>query len=86
MISMYVYQDHPNWDVVLPFISFVNNTAVQSTTEFSKFSLVYGREAVCTLDTILPHPCNAMADAFVEEATRRREVGRQLAGSRIIEQ
>lgn len=48
----------------------------------SSFSRVHGREDVRTLDTILSHPCDPMADAFVEEVTRGTEVCRQLARSR----
>lgn len=45
MISMYVAQDHRNWDTILPFITFAYNTAVQSTTGFSPLQLLYGRQA-----------------------------------------
>lgn len=54
MISMYISQDYRNWDTILPFITFAYNTASQSTTGFSPLTLLYGHEASCTLDTILP--------------------------------
>jgi hypothetical protein len=48
MISMYITDEQTNWDEQLPFICFAYNTAIQESTGFSPFFLLYGRE---------PNPC-----------------------------
>lgn len=57
MLSMYtdVYQ---NWYNVLPFVTFVYNTAKQETTGFTPFFLVHSCEAEKTMDTIFPFNSN----------------------------
>ena len=45
MLSMYVADNHQDWDQVLPFVVFAYNTARQETKGFSPFFLLYGREA-----------------------------------------
>ncbi|XP_077528333.1 uncharacterized protein LOC144139991 [Haemaphysalis longicornis] len=52
MLSMYVSSDHDDWDLVLPYVTYAYNTAIQATTGFSPFYLLYGREPSCTLDTV----------------------------------
>ena len=37
MLSMYVSEDHKDWDVSLPFVCFAYNTARQESTGFSPF-------------------------------------------------
>lgn len=51
MISFYIRPDHTNWDTILPFVTFAYNTALQSTTGFSPFFLVYGRPPPSVLDS-----------------------------------
>lgn len=53
MIAMYIRPDHTNWDAILPFVTFAYNTAVQRTTGFSPFYLVYGRSPSLPLDVSL---------------------------------
>lgn len=55
MLSMYVASDHSNWDQVLPFVTYAYNTAVQATTGFSPYFLLYGQEPSNRVDTILPY-------------------------------
>uniref|UniRef100_A0A6G5A9E3 Putative tick transposon n=1 Tax=Rhipicephalus microplus TaxID=6941 RepID=A0A6G5A9E3_RHIMP len=50
MIAAYIQPDHKNWDVVLPFVTFAYNTAIQRTTGYSPFYLVYGRSPTTFLD------------------------------------
>lgn len=79
MISMYVSPDHSNWDLVLPFVTYAYNTVTQTTTGFSPFFLLYGREPSCTLDTILPYHPDASESAPVSEIAKQAEECRQLA-------
>lgn len=67
-------------------MTFVYNTAVQSTTRFLVFQLLYGRDATCTLDTILPHPRESDTDKFLNQATSRLEPCCQLAHTVTTEQ
>lgn len=50
MISMYIGPTHNNWDTILPFVTFAHNTAIQRTTGYSPFYLVYGRHPTFTID------------------------------------
>lgn len=47
--------EHTIWDSLLPHLTFANNTAIQSTTKFSPFRLIYGVDSVATIDTIFPN-------------------------------
>lgn len=84
MLSMYISETHSNWDTVLPFITFAYNTAVQSTTGFSPFYLLHGREPSTTLDTILPYPPHLSGEETLSQASYRTEACRQLARTRTL--
>lgn len=81
MLSMYISSDHSNWDRVLPFITFAYNTAIQSTTGFSPFFLLYGREPSCTMDTILSYKPDSSESTTLSQAATYAEECRQLARS-----
>lgn len=78
---MYVSADHDNWDLVLPYVTYAYNTAIQATTGFSPFFLLYGREPSCTLDTVLPYRPDRSECSPVSEAAKYAEECRQLARS-----
>lgn len=52
-ISHYVNSDHTNWDEYLPYALYAHRTAVHSILQQTPFSLLYGRDAVMPLDTLL---------------------------------
>lgn len=54
MISMYVDYHHNNWDAIVPYVTYAYNTAHQATTGFSPNYLLYSRDPLSTLDTVLP--------------------------------
>lgn len=86
MLSMYVDIDHRNWDDILPYVTFAYNTAEQETTRFSPFRLVYGRDVITMLDSmLLPEGC-ANVSCGAEEIVQRAEASRQLARQRIRHQ
>lgn len=86
MLSMYVATDHKNWDELLPYVTFAYNTALQETTGFPPFRLVYGRDVVTMLDVmLLPTSSDTTApdtDAFVQRAEAARHLARQRILSR----
>lgn len=86
MLSMYVDVEHKMWDEILPYVTFAYNTAVQETTQFTPFELVYGRHVTSTLDAMLPVDDNSPTSEHVEEFVQRAEEARQLARHRIRSQ
>ncbi|KAK8777721.1 hypothetical protein V5799_020936 [Amblyomma americanum] len=81
MIAMYIHSDSSNWDQVLPFVTYAYNTSSQTTTGFSPFFLLFGREPSCMLDTILPYNPDSSEYASLSDITRHAEQCRQLARS-----
>ena len=53
MLSMYVSQDHRDWDVLLPYMQFAYNISTQDSTRRTPFYLIYGREARYPEDVML---------------------------------
>lgn len=86
MLSMYVDVQHKTWDQVLPYVTFAYNTAIQETTRFTPFRLVYGREVQTTLDAMLPHDTDASLTSDAEQLTQHAEEARQLARIHITKQ
>lgn len=81
MLAMYVSEDHSNWDRVLPFVTYAYNSAPQTTTGFSPFFLLYGREPSCSMDTILPYRPDLTEATPASEAAAYAEECRQPARS-----
>lgn len=82
---MYVDVRHKTWDQVLPYVTFAYNTAIQETTQFTPFRLVYGREVQTMLDAMLPHDCDALLTADAVQLTQYAEEARQLARLHITQ-
>ena len=53
MLTMFVSQEHDNWDDLLPFMMLAYNTTVHTTTGFTPYRLVFGDE--CNLPGNLVH-------------------------------
>lgn len=71
MLSMYISPDHSNWDIILPFVTFAYNSAVQRTTGYSPFFLVYGHQPSFALDTaFFSAPVSATSPFHEQFATR----------------
>lgn len=80
MLSMYIQPDHSNWDTILPFVTFAYNTAIQSTTGYSPFYLVFGRQPSLTLDSSFflasPPASNSLPEQFVARVDHCRRQAR----------
>lgn len=81
MLAMYVNDAHSNWDHVLPFVTYAYNTAIQTTTGFSPFFLLYGREPTCTMDALFPYRPDVSESTPLSDAAQYAEECRQLARS-----
>lgn len=81
MLSMYVTNDHKNWDEILPYVTLAYNTATQETTGFTPFRLLYGREVTTMLDAmLLPDICKTGltdVEAFTVQAEKACQLARQ---------
>ncbi|XP_037505907.1 uncharacterized protein LOC119382273 [Rhipicephalus sanguineus] len=81
MLATYASDDHTDWDRVLPFVTYAYTSAAQTTTGFSPFFLLYGREPSCSMDTILPYQPDISEAKPISEAAAYAEECRQLARS-----
>lgn len=79
MISMYVDDHHTNWDTVIPYVTYAYNTAHQATTGFSPYYLLYAREPLTTLDTVLPFINHPPVSGFAADIVCRAQDARHLA-------
>lgn len=83
MLSMYIRPDHTNWDTILPFVTFAYNTAVQRTTGYSPYFLVYGRDPSFILDTTFlsapVSPSSPSSEQFLSRVNHCRRVARLQA-------
>ena len=52
MISHYLSDHQKDWDQILPYVIFAYNTAVQSSTGYSPFYLIYGREPILPIERV----------------------------------
>lgn len=84
MLACYISAHHDNWDTVLPYITFAYNSAMQSTTGFSPFRLLYGRDPLCNIDTMFPYSPNTDHNTLLGDATSRAEECRQIARCRTF--
>lgn len=80
MLSMYIRPDHRNWDTILPFVTFAFNSAVQRTSGYTPFYLVYGRHPSHTLDTCFftapVSPSASSPEQFVSRIAHCRQLAR----------
>lgn len=86
MLSMYVDLNHKTWDEILPYATFAYNTAVQETTRFTPFELVFGRPVTTTLDAMLPVDNGMITGTEIDDIKQKAEEARQLARFRIRKQ
>lgn len=55
MLCMYVNVEHKTWGVILPYLTFVYNTAPGVTRRLTLFRFLYGRHLATMLPAMLPH-------------------------------
>ena len=70
-IAKYAYQDHENWPKAIPPLLMAYRTAVNDTTKHSPFFIVYGRDPVLPMDTLLNPKVKYMGEEYVPTAIER---------------
>ena len=55
-LSKYCAEKPQEWDVYLPYITFVYNTTVHTTIGATPYSMIFGREAQYPIDLFVPKP------------------------------
>jgi transposase InsO family protein len=77
MLSMYLNEDHSNWDITLPLITFEYN----KSTRFSPFELLYGRKPTFPQDINLEALPSVFRDTdhYMEIMAGRWERIREIA-------
>ena len=82
-LSMYVNDRHDDWDLLLKGVCYsYNTTACVDSTQFSPFYLMFGREPLHPIDTILPSSKTFRAE--VQETLGRLQFAREAARNNII--
>jgi Integrase zinc binding domain/Chromo (CHRromatin Organisation MOdifier) domain len=73
MVRSFVNEEQTDWDEYLPSLELAMNSAVQASTGFSPFHMVYGREAPLPVDVKLKTPVSSAANPAVEELHKKLE-------------
>jgi transposase InsO family protein len=84
-LSMYVNDRHDDWDEYIAAACFAYNSSVcLESTSYSPFFLMFGREPVMPLDTVLPVN-DATEDDTLETFLHRLITCREVASSYLLE-
>jgi len=87
MLSMYVNQEHKDWDEILPYVTFAYNTSVQETTGYSPFFLLHAREPITPIEATFPFPEENQLedyDEYVQKIIVIAEKARALAYDKMV--
>ncbi|RWS27735.1 pol polyprotein-like protein [Leptotrombidium deliense] len=82
MLSHYASLDQKDWDLAVPLIKLAHNTAVHSSTGFTPYYLMHGRDARLPIDRVLKTPSLGISDvndyaALISTALKNvREIAR----------
>ncbi|KZS01796.1 Uncharacterized protein APZ42_001436 [Daphnia magna] len=84
MLSMYINSTHINWDDILPYITFADNSSVKESTGKTPFYLLYNREARLPADVVMgvrATPLSEDPDALA----RNLEAARKMVKERLVQ-
>ena len=82
MLSMYVSDDHSDWDIALPFVTFAYNSSRHETAGYSPFYLLFGRDPLLPFDTLLPLDPPSTT-SYAQDAITRALIARTVARTRF---
>jgi hypothetical protein len=74
MLTHYTNQNQTNWDQYLPYVLFAYRTSAHSTTSYSPFYLLYGREAAYPLDQLISETRSLNVETWCASEEARRYV------------
>lgn len=83
MLALYVSDDHRDWDVALPYITFAYNSSRHDTAGFSPFYLLYGRDPTLPFDTLLPSAVQSPSTGYARDAIALAAQAREVARHRL---
>lgn len=81
MLAMYVSDDHRDWDISLPFVTFAYNSSRHDTAGYSPFYLLFGRDPLLPFDTLLPTA--GPVTTYARDAIARADAARQVARHKL---
>lgn len=82
MLAMYVSNDHRDWDVTLPYVTFAYNSSRHDTAGYSPFFLLFGRQPTLPFDTVLPASGDPTTE-YTRDALAHADLARQVARARL---
>ena len=74
VLAKYIDHDYRNWDAYLTSVEMAYRTSVNETTRFTPFFLVYGRDPVLPMDTLLNPKLKYHGEDYVPTALQRLHV------------
>jgi hypothetical protein len=80
----YVSEDQSNWDLFIPFATYVYNTTVHSATAFSPFELVYGFKSEVPSALREAPTVQYTYDDYLAELRSRMQSAHEVARQRLL--
>jgi hypothetical protein len=82
MIRTYINRKQDDWDELLPYLAFAYNTSANSTTGYSPYYLLYGREATLPVDVAMDWTPESQLTHGIHE---KLQIARRLAQENLID-
>ena len=71
LLAKYTYKNPLDWDSYIPSMLMTYRTSVQESTQFTPFLMIYGRDPVLPIDTLLQPKLRYLGDAYVPTMLQR---------------
>ena len=82
LLSMYVNEQHDNWDEMLSAITFAYNTSRQETTGYTPFFLLFGREPRLPIDVVFGS--SPVGDVIISSSDYANDLISRLSNARSL--
>jgi hypothetical protein len=84
-LAQYVNDLHNDWDDYISAVCYAYNTAVNlDSTGYSPFFLMFGREPISPLDTVLPTVTDLTENEMLSEYIQKLTKAREIAASNLL--
>ena len=84
-LAKYINRDFRNWDTYIPSVAMAYRTSVNETTRHTPFFLVYGRDPILPMDTLLNPKFKYHGDDYVPTMLQRLHVAFDDVRENMIE-